>query len=88
MSAWVVAVGASGVRAEQRVGDAVDALAAHPALRVLAASGRYQNPAVGGVTCARFVEMLPAAVMLTERLIPFTVMLPAEEVLFSLLTAC
>ena len=35
-----------------------------------------------------FSTSVKSAVILTERLIPFTVMLPAEEVLFSLLTAC
>ena len=56
MSAFVIAVGASGLLAERRVDGALDALCEHPAVRLLAVSDSYQNPAVGGVTCARFVN--------------------------------
>lgn len=67
MSTFVVAVGASGLLAEKRVDAALAALAAHPALRLLSHSGHFENPAVGGVTCARFVN---AAAVVETALLP------------------
>ncbi|MBI1944950.1 MAG: 2-amino-4-hydroxy-6-hydroxymethyldihydropteridine diphosphokinase [Deltaproteobacteria bacterium] len=56
MSAFVVAVGASGPMAERRVAAAVALLREQPALAVLGVSDGYGNPAVGGVTLDRFVN--------------------------------
>ena len=56
MSAFVVAIGASGPLAERQVAAAIDALREQPALRVLGVSDALQNPAIGGVTVARFVN--------------------------------
>ncbi len=52
----MVAVGASGPLAEARVAGTVTLLHEAPAVRVLACSDGFANPAVGGVTLARFVN--------------------------------
>lgn len=77
MSVYVLAVGASGLLAERRVDDAIAALRAHPALVVLSCSSYYENPAVGGVTCARFVN---AAVVVESALAPAPLLHAARAV--------
>ena len=77
MSVFVVAVGASGLLAERRVDAAIEALRDHPALSVLSCSSYYENPAVGGVTCARFVN---AAVVVESALSPAALLHAARAV--------
>ena len=67
MSAFVVAIGASGPIAERRVAAAIALLREEPLLRVIAESDGYENPAVGGVTVARFVN---AAALVESALAP------------------